>query len=235
MSAECYNLWNVILSGISIAATAFLSCVALWQNKRYKKLADKKDIQREKEIKEINRLKIRPYLFTTYEEASPEKMVKSKDIDFILIDSLSSEKLSYKNYNYLPQDIIDEYTHPNLLTKSIKLLNGINKYLLVIYNVKNVGMGSAVDISLKINDKITVPPFALMCKEEKTINILFDFDQIGKCDETEMILKFTFSDVEKNGNYSQESSFMIHEIPCDGERSGHYTSSYCETTEPQFD
>ena len=57
MPESCYYIWDIVLTSISILATVALSIIAVWQNSRYKKLADRKDEARKAEIDEENRLK----------------------------------------------------------------------------------------------------------------------------------------------------------------------------------
>ena len=232
MVENCYYVWDVVLTTVSIIATFSLSAVAIWQNNRYKKLANRKDEIRQSEIKEENRLKIRPYLFSSYEEKSFDKLIEESVKEFIFIDNISEDKKAYDTHYAVPYEVFDITNEKDRTTKAWKMLGQINRYLLVSYTIINVGAGTAIDIILKINGKMTLPPFAIMVGEKREINLLFDFDGIGKCNDEEFILAFQYHDMENNQKYVQETTFKIYEKDSLEDRKDHYTSSFCKITAP---
>ncbi len=233
MTETCYYNWDVFLTAFSILATVALSIIAVWQNKRYKNLADKKDEIREIELKEENRLKIRPYLFTDFLEHDYTYLKDKVIHEFLYFNALPSEKKAIEIHSILPSEIRDEFYGENTTTQVFKALKNINKYMVVVYNIKNVGCASAVNVLLHINNATTYPPFALMVGETREIIFLFDFDEIGQCDKYEVVLDFQFSDIEDKTTYTQCTSFFIHEDESVENRKGHHTSSYCKTSEPK--
>ncbi len=232
MPVECYNIWSIVLTIISILATITLSVVAVWQNSRYKKLSEAKDESRKLELKEENRLKIRPYLFAEFIEDKYTFLANNSNCEFLYFDDLPSNKKAIQIHNRLLPDIEEILSEQDSIALGLKAQKLLRKYLVISYKLRNVGADSAINVLLLCNNAKTYPPFALMAGEIKEINLVFDFDEIDKCDKYEVILEFNFTDVEGNESYMQQTSFYINE-DINAADTIYYTSSYCKITAPQ--
>ena len=228
---ECYYIWDLILTALSIVATLLISVIALCQNKKIKNLSDQKDEARAQEIQNENRLKIRPRFFISYTEIDSQRT--SADSTIIYVDDLSNKKVDYSAYTGDLSSIDESLIQGDTIADAFRELNSINRFLRVRYTIRNVGAGSATDISFTINEKFVPLWFALLIGETKTIDILFDFEKIGECNKKEIVLSFSFSDIEQN-QYRQETSFMIYEKDSYEARKEHYTTSSCKVTEPKL-
>lgn len=212
MPETCYYVWDIVLTIISILATVALSIIAVWQNSRYKKLADRKDEARKAEIDEENRLKIRPYLFTNCEEQPYEVFKDLSETSYIEIDDFYSDKQQYAVKNDLPVKIKESLISDDAVHRSFLLLSSSEEYCLIQYTVQNVGSGAAVNTKLLINSKGTINCFALGVQERKEIYFLLNYASFKDQEQIDLRIEIYYDDIEHKTKYKQEETITIHQI-----------------------
>lgn len=232
MSEGCYFVWDIILSALSILATVALSIIAVWQNKRYKKLSDVKDEEHFKEEKERNRLRIRPRLFIEYNNDSYKEIIDKQHILIEDLDEGTSDGFDIKTS--APDDIKQEVLGKNAIKSGLLALKNIERFFLLTFRISNVGAGNAVDIELTINSRRTLPPFYLVVGDSKTIYVLFDFISVPPFNSKTIRLNLKYKDIENAEWYQQDFKVVLREKKGAGETREFVSSSFCDTSEPSF-
>lgn len=198
------------LGGIlAYIGTVLLGLISVWQNEKFKKMSDRKDELREKEIKESQRLEILPYLFTDCEPDNI-KSVKEKKQAFIYIDDLDcqNDKQAYDFYNELP-NYIERELQESPISAALATTKNFGKYIFVKYTIKNVGQAGAVNIRIKLNNKIILPPFSMVHNETKVIEFLFETQKLN-LGSYPIDIVFNYSDIKGTGTYIQQDRFHLH-------------------------
>ena len=222
MSESCYYIWDIVLTSISILATVALSIIAVWQNSRYKKLADRKDEIRTIEQKEENRLRIRPYLFTVCEEQPYETFGELGEKDYIEMDGYYKETFRVNSNTSIPIDIQEQSNTDNAAKQAILALSMMEKYCLMEYKIQNVGNGTAINIKMLINGQKTFEPFALRKNADKSVYFLFNLEDYPISSDKIFDIEIFYEDIENSTKYQQterislrkevDSGFLIHII-----------------------
>lgn len=143
---------------------------------------------------------VRPYLSSEHHPLYKLiEVTEDKDLVFITVsNNISSSK-------DIPYGYKSAYTHnptykPN---KNIeKRANFIKTHHVLSYTLSNVGAGNAVNVDIKINNKLFMPSFAISTNKDITL-IFVLLDKILEGNRKTIELRFEYEDILSTGLYYQ--------------------------------
>lgn len=89
-------------------------------------------------------------------------------------------------------------------------LECVKDHLIIEYFVKNVGIGTAIDITLYVDGKKTILPFSLVTAETRRILLICNLEKIEKEDEWDIELKFDYLNVYRDSKFTQKEIFHVY-------------------------
>ena len=185
------NIGNDVWAGFLgnyIGGIATLLAVFITINDNNKKIQQQK-IDADKEQEEQRRLSIKPYLDTQFNFFDDSVAVEANDR---VIDLVKSE-VKYVRFKLTEMD-----------RKRIEIHQKYIDHAYLKYSVRNIGAGSAVDLTIKVNDR----KIEMALAKDECVNLLF---LITFQEETEVSLnlEFDFWDTEERGHYFQEEKLIV--------------------------
>lgn len=165
-----------------------------WTIKHTEKVR-KMDIEREKENEKFSqRVSVRPYIQSYAYIQSNDTLESAIWKCFVDINDNGEVQRSYLKY---PKDLFEPVDGKE------KVRSGINKkFLIVNYEISNVGVGSAVNVKLTCNNGFVGVKNVLAVGERILVIFIININAIKEGMELNMI--FTYDDICEMGNYSQE-------------------------------
>lgn len=181
------DVWASFL-GSYIGGIATLLAVFITINDNNKKIQQQK-VDANKEQEEQRRLSIKPYLDTRFNFFDNNVFVGTNDRVF----DFSKNEVKYIRFRLTELD-----------RKRIELNQEYVDHAYLKYSIRNIGAGSAVDLTIKVNNTKTEMAIA----KDECVNLLF---LIAFQEETKvpLNLEFDFWDTEARGHYFQEEKLVV--------------------------
>lgn len=168
-------------------ATLFAVFITIWDNNR--KLEKQKQIEKENEL-EQRKLLIKPYLDTRYIFFDQDAEMEENDRIFD-IEETSVKKM---RYNFTPTD-----------KHLIEVRQSVAEFVYLRCILRNIGLGSAVNIDIIING---FPAKMAIAKEEK-VNLYFLID-MKKLDEAVFDIELDYWDTDHKAHYYQKDCLVVN-------------------------
>lgn len=181
------DVWAGFL-GSYIGGVATLLAVFITINDNNKKMRQQK-VEADKEQAEQRRLSIKPYLDTKLNFFEQNVHFGINDLVFDMVKS----EIKYVRFNLTDSD-----------RKTIQLNKNHKDHAYLKFSVRNLGAGSAVDLTIKVNGKDTIMAIA----KDESINLFFLISLQGE-EQVPINISFDFWDTEARGHYFQEEKLIV--------------------------
>lgn len=170
------------IGGIATLLAVFITI--LDNNKKIKEQKEEYD----REQKESRKMSIKPYLDTRFNFMSKEEVSEINDIVFDIVD----EEVKYTRFKLNDSD-----------RKMIEAYIMSTQYAYIKYSMRNIGAGSAVDLTLRVNDR----EHKMAIAKDENINLYF-LIKFHEKKEIAINIGMDFWDVETLGHYYQDEKLI---------------------------